>query len=185
MKEIKAIETRYLGCRFRSRLEARWAYFFNALAIRFEYEKEGFSLPSGPYLPDFWLPDLELWLEVKGERAPETQVSLVKELADHTGHAAVLWQGLPAGIESHYGRIWCCDVADEWQGHSGGIYKALKDAGWVEDGFTKPERTYVKNGRMMSRKRGPKTLTQAEMLADGCICLGSFRRKRFVNRIRV
>jgi hypothetical protein len=29
--EIKAIETSYKGYRFRSRLEARWAVFFDAL----------------------------------------------------------------------------------------------------------------------------------------------------------
>lgn len=38
---IKPIETRYAGCRFRSRLEARWAVFFDALKIEWEYEPEG------------------------------------------------------------------------------------------------------------------------------------------------
>jgi hypothetical protein len=41
---IKAIETRYKGYRFRSRLEARWAVFFDALGVEWEYEKEGFDL---------------------------------------------------------------------------------------------------------------------------------------------
>lgn len=49
----RAIETRYQGYRFRSRLEARWAVFFDALGLRWEYECEGFELPSGRYLPDF------------------------------------------------------------------------------------------------------------------------------------
>jgi hypothetical protein len=53
---VKAIETAYKGYRFRSRLEARWAVFFDALGIVWEYEKEGFELPSGRYLPDFWIP---------------------------------------------------------------------------------------------------------------------------------
>jgi len=42
MAEIKAIETVYNGYKFRSRLEARWAVFFDALGIEYEYEKEGF-----------------------------------------------------------------------------------------------------------------------------------------------
>jgi hypothetical protein len=64
---IKPIETQYAGCRFRSRLEARWAVFFDHLGIRWEYEPQGFELPSGArYLPDFHLPDLDLWVEVKG-----------------------------------------------------------------------------------------------------------------------
>ena len=49
----RAIETRYKGYRFRSRLEARWAVFFDALGLKWEYESEGFELPSGRYLPDF------------------------------------------------------------------------------------------------------------------------------------
>lgn len=66
MSEIKAIETVYGGYRFRSRLEARWAVFFDAAGIRYEYEKEGFELPSGArYLPDFWLPQFDVWVETK------------------------------------------------------------------------------------------------------------------------
>ena len=72
--DIKAIETRYAGCHFRSRLEARWAVFFDTLGIRWEYELEGLELSwrlqlddtKLNYLPDFWLPDLRLWVEVKG-----------------------------------------------------------------------------------------------------------------------
>jgi hypothetical protein len=71
---VKPIETRYAGCRFRSRLEARWAVFFDHMGIRWEYEPQGFelthrlSLEAGTfyYLPDFWLPELSLWAEVKG-----------------------------------------------------------------------------------------------------------------------
>jgi hypothetical protein len=40
---IKPIETRYKGYRFRSRLEARWAVFFDTMEIPWEYEKEGFK----------------------------------------------------------------------------------------------------------------------------------------------
>lgn len=41
---IRAIDTKYKGYRFRSRLEARWAVFFDALGVRWEYEPEGFDL---------------------------------------------------------------------------------------------------------------------------------------------
>lgn len=69
---IKPIETEYAGHRFRSRLEARWAVFFDKLGLRWHYEEEGYELPSGRYLPDFRLEraaggrDLDLWCEVKG-----------------------------------------------------------------------------------------------------------------------
>ncbi|WP_250029758.1 hypothetical protein [Paractinoplanes maris] len=67
---FKPIETHYAGCRFRSRLEARWAVFLDHLDIRWEYEPQGYTLPSGAnYLPDFWLPGLGLHVEVKGREA--------------------------------------------------------------------------------------------------------------------
>lgn len=64
---IKPIETVYNGHRFRSRLEARWAVFFDAVGIRYEYEPEGFKLSNGTkYLPDFYFPNYRYYAEVKG-----------------------------------------------------------------------------------------------------------------------
>jgi len=61
---IKAIETEYNGYLFRSRLEARWAVFFDALGIDYEYEVEGYEVATGVwYLPDFHIDDG--WIEVK------------------------------------------------------------------------------------------------------------------------
>lgn len=62
---IKAIETVYKGYKFRSRLEARWAVFFDALGIKWQYELEGFDLGGTWYLPDFWLLDYHKWVEIK------------------------------------------------------------------------------------------------------------------------
>ncbi len=65
MTELKAIETRYKGYRFRSRLEARWAVFFDELKATFDYEPEGFKLPSGAtYLPDF---RINVWIGMLGK----------------------------------------------------------------------------------------------------------------------
>lgn len=75
---IKPIETQYDGYKFRSRLEARWAVFFNTLNVEYLYEPEGFDLGNGLYyLPDFKVQcygtrgsisdkPFELWIEVKG-----------------------------------------------------------------------------------------------------------------------
>jgi hypothetical protein len=66
MSEIKAIETRYKGRRFRSRLEARWAIFFDMARIKWEYEFEGYKLNDGTsYLPDFYLPESKTFVEIK------------------------------------------------------------------------------------------------------------------------
>jgi len=64
--DIQPLETRWKGFRFRSRLEGRFAVFFSTLGLRFEYEPEGFDLGSaGRYLPDFYLPDVRWFAEVK------------------------------------------------------------------------------------------------------------------------
>jgi len=62
---MKAIETRYNGYRFRSRLEARWAVFFDVMGWKYLYEPEGFDLNGIWYLPDFYLPADDTWFEVK------------------------------------------------------------------------------------------------------------------------
>ncbi len=58
---MRVIETQYKGCRFRSRLEARWAVFFEACGVKWEYEPEGYELGDGTcYLPDFLLYDVHI-----------------------------------------------------------------------------------------------------------------------------
>lgn len=92
MSEIKAIETRYKGYRFRSRLEARWAVFFDKARIAWEYEREGFDMPvCGNYLPDFWLPELSCWIEIKGQEATAVERERCFELRKVTGFPVSLF----------------------------------------------------------------------------------------------
>lgn len=79
---MKPIETAYAGSLFRSRLEARWTVFFDTLGIEWQYEPQGFELPSGRYyLPDFWLPDSRAWFEVKGPRPTADEKETLVEFA--------------------------------------------------------------------------------------------------------
>lgn len=71
--------------------------------------------------------------------------------------------------------------ADEWQGHTGAIYRADN---WTYAGKTKPERTYRKDGVMVARKAGPKTRTHAEMLAMGAELVGAFPKHKYVHVAR-
>ena len=77
---IKAIETKYKGYRFRSRLEARWAVFFDHVKIPWEYEKEGFEIDGTKYLPDFYLPSLEVYAEVKPEQLSQEEFRKIAAL---------------------------------------------------------------------------------------------------------
>lgn len=62
---ITPIPTEYGGVVFRSRLEARWACWLDALEITWVYESQGYDLGAARYLPDFTLPDIGLVIEVK------------------------------------------------------------------------------------------------------------------------
>lgn len=95
---MKAIETFYGGCRFRSRLEARWAVFFDYLDIPWLYEPQGYQIGNRyektvNYLPDFWLPRDGLWAEVKGQVA---QLEL-----EHLCWATLDCTGLPKNPSGH------------------------------------------------------------------------------------
>lgn len=81
---IKAIETPYNGYRFRSRLEARWAVFFDTLGIRYKYEEYGFEQDGYRWLPDFYLPDYGVWVEVKGGKPSVADAQKMGHLLDFT-----------------------------------------------------------------------------------------------------
>jgi len=88
MTNIKAIETRYSGYKFRSRLEARWAVFFDALGLTWEYEPEGFETSAGWYLPDFKVSfetGFEFWLEIKGKMPTPDEIKKCEALSSGTG----------------------------------------------------------------------------------------------------
>lgn len=121
---IQAIETRAYGCLFRSRLEARWAVFLTEAQMRWEYEPEGFELPSGRYLPDFRVTAnrVSIWLEVKPENNTEDDprwadlaagsgmmlftVRGMHRTGDRcdTAHSARVWH--PDGTVANVHRLW-------------------------------------------------------------------------------
>lgn len=105
-RPIRAIETCYKGYRFRSRLEARWAVFMDTIRVEYRYEPEGFELGTCRYLPDFLLPDLDLWLEIKPAlTADDLAVEKASRLAAITGRSVVMLCGDPWPGE-YEGLIW-------------------------------------------------------------------------------
>lgn len=133
---MRPIQTQYKGYFFRSRLEARWAIFFDALGIKWEYELEGFHLSNGEmYLPDFFLPKFcgpqGMYVEVKpepgidpkarqlvmdsgvpllmacGAPGPMSYVVLEDEPTDETSRACFDAKYLPGGSnEEEYRLFW-------------------------------------------------------------------------------
>lgn len=95
---MKSIDTIYKGYKFRSRLEARYAVFFDVLGIRWEYEVEGYVFEDGGcYLPDFWLPSFNggMYVEVKAEDFSTTERELCWKLCDESQFGVWLAKGKP------------------------------------------------------------------------------------------
>jgi hypothetical protein len=99
MRSIKAIDTRYNGHLFRSRLEARWAVFLDAVHCPFWYESDRFDLGTSTYLPDFRIideyPDSSWWLEIKPTDPLGWERQLCYELAKKTGEVVRMFVGPP------------------------------------------------------------------------------------------
>lgn len=113
---IKPIQTSYKGYLFRSRLEARWAVFFDTLGIKWEYEKEGYDLgEEGWYLPDFWLPEEKIWVEIKGQSPTEKEKKKAEALFYHTSNPVILLSG---ALGDHLLECFIQEMAD-----NGGGYK--------------------------------------------------------------
>ena len=119
---IKAIETQYKGYRFRSRLEARWAVFLDTLGAQWEYENEGYDLGgAGWYLPDFWLPSLNIYLEIKpnyealkggvakaAALCEKASVVILFDLPSEPGDTpqGIVWERSQVGAPYNYGFWW-------------------------------------------------------------------------------
>lgn len=101
MSAISVIPTVYNGIQFRSRLEARWAVFFDAVGLEWEYEPEGYTDGEISYLPDFWLPGIDMFFEVKpdyisSDAELQIEIKKAKMLVFGSGRELIMSSGPPA-----------------------------------------------------------------------------------------
>ena len=126
MTTIKAIDTIYKDYKFRSRLEARWAVFMDVLGVQYDYEPEGFDLPeAGYYLPDFWLPDLQMWLEIKPDASSHEEKLRASKLAEVTGQHVVILEGRITTPVIEYYAGWVLNVKEST--YQGTVYYGSLD----------------------------------------------------------
>lgn len=93
---LKPIQTHYKGYHFRSRTEARWAVAFDEADIQYQYEPEGFDLgKAGCYLPDFYLPQVDMYAEVKGKTFTLEELNKAQALAIQSKKSVLLLDGPP------------------------------------------------------------------------------------------
>jgi hypothetical protein len=96
---MKAIPTAYKGYHFRSRLEARWAVFFDTLGLEWDYEPEGFELANGvKYLPDFYIQgngDYGPYVEIKPKAPSKADLDKLVALCEEKCAYGLLFWGDP------------------------------------------------------------------------------------------
>lgn len=111
--QLKAIPTGYNGYLFRSRLEAKWAVFFDLMKFDWTYETESHvQLPDGTwYLPDFHVTTpsgKDMWFEVKPRQVTNDPKFTQFRNALPLGTRATLLSGDPFDVvgdsqkRSHY-----------------------------------------------------------------------------------
>ncbi len=102
-----SVRTEYGGITFRSRLEARWAVFFDALGIRYFYEPHISSLRC---FPDFWLPSLQAYIEIKpnSQKKDARAETKARDLAKYTKKRVYLFfsEVQPPNLGDGKGSAW-------------------------------------------------------------------------------
>mgnify|MGYP006296049453 CR=1 FL=1 len=94
-REKWGVETDHGGQRMRSRLEVRWATLFESMHLRYTYEPRAIQTSVGGYLPDFYLNDLDLWLEIKPICPDSDERVKLTALAKAVERPVVLLAGFP------------------------------------------------------------------------------------------
>lgn len=92
---IKPKRTKYKGTNFRSRLEARWAIYFDTLGIKWEYEPKNHTAPGLYYNVDFWLPVQEAYAEVKPTEPTQEEWTKLNQLCDYNKRTGIMLIGKP------------------------------------------------------------------------------------------
>jgi hypothetical protein len=139
-RAVKAIPTEYGGCRFRSRLEARWAAYFDLREFRWVYE---------PFDLDGWIPDFLLTTQSAQILVEVKPIALSVHgawLPDHgdydkaKAHANRYWI-LLLGVEpDSWGRGLLLDAPADCETHWLDVHESLgrnSDGLWLAEGEIK------------------------------------------------
>lgn len=104
MRERRAIY-HHNGYRLRSYTELLWARVLEAAEIFYLYEPDLVRVDDGYYLPDFWLPNVGIYLEVKGKNPTEEEIQKADAVMERTGREVMFLVGRPES--DHEGLMNC------------------------------------------------------------------------------
>lgn len=99
MRERRAIY-HHNGYRLRSYTELMWARLIEASGIFYLYEPDLVRVDEGCYLPDFWLPNVGIYLEVKGKDPTPEEIQKADAVMARTGKEVMFLVGLPESDRS-------------------------------------------------------------------------------------
>ena len=78
------------------------------MEIDFDYEPEAFVLSNGVrYLPDFWIPQIRMFAEVKPAAPTDKEFQKAILLSHGTGHSVLFLDG-PPDFRAYEGATWDC-----------------------------------------------------------------------------
>ncbi len=134
---IAAIETRYAGHLFRSRLEARWAAWFDLVGITWTYE----PFDAAGYIPDFLCRDgaecPPYIVEVKGLPCDDPQIAAAADsAADRVRAAGITMDLIVVGCDPDFRTMSPDGVAVGLVGASAGALDDV-DLGVIEEARTR------------------------------------------------
>lgn len=97
---MKGKKTAYKGIIFKSKLEATWAYYFDCIGIEWKYEPRVFRSDTNLwYKPDFFLPQIDLWAEVKCDNdLTQKELAKIKIVMKQTRQRCILLDGEPRQV---------------------------------------------------------------------------------------
>jgi len=88
--ELPAQKDWYNGIEFRSKLESKTAQALDNIGIPYVYEPDGYKLSNGLwYRPDFWLPNVQQFIECKGVMSSTDSAKIVG-LVEDTNHPVLV-----------------------------------------------------------------------------------------------
>lgn len=83
------------GWMMRSHTELLWAKVFDAAEIQYLHEPELFDTPHGWYLPDFYMPNIGAYVEIKGVEPNDIEKEKAAAVIRATGKMLVIIHGKP------------------------------------------------------------------------------------------
>ena len=106
-KQFRNTIHRYAGYEMRSHSETRWAAMMDAMGVTWIYEPQVIGTRHGGYMPDFFLPDVGMFIEVKGPAPTKVEREKAFDAQAATGYPVVFAYGRPEmiGAELFHGML--------------------------------------------------------------------------------